>query len=358
MSKKPKLSQAVKLTIVFFLCMLSASIITFGVLIICDKCGLIDRSANVVIVMVTLLILSMILGTVLAYLTSIKISKEREQIDKVIKEVSSGNFDVEVTSTHNGEPSLTAQGINKIISELKNVKILKADFISNFSHEFKTPIVSINGFSEILLKEDLPPEKQKEFLQIIFDESQRLAKLSSNMLLLTNLESAYEVPDKTYYSLDEQVLSSIRLLSQSIRQKNITLKTNVESVKTCANIDFLSQVWINVLNNAIKYSYENGVIEVTVKNQDKLAVVSIKDNGTGIAQDKIPHIFDKFYQGDKSHSVNGSGLGLSIAKHIVSLHHGKIDVISEVGKGSEFIITLPTDCKHTRQKKLAQSQEN
>lgn len=340
MFKKIKNSYVLKYTILVLICIVITSAIEIIALAICELVGFELQSLNLFSFMLIVILFSIICGTIIAYFASKKIAKNQVAINKVISEVVSGNFDVELPKSR-GSSQILVDDINKMIKELKNVKILKSDFISNFSHEFKTPIVSIKGFSEILLNEDLPVEKQKEFLQIIYDESERLSKLSKNLLLLSNLESSAIVPEKTTYFLNEQISACIKLLGQNLKQKNINTNLNLEKIKINANMDMFSQVWINLISNAIKYSKQNGIIEINLTKKNNKILISIKDNGIGIKQENIEHIFDKFYQVDNSRSENGNGLGLSIAKQIINLHDGTIQVNSTPDKFTEFIITLP-----------------
>lgn len=234
------------------------------------------------------------------------------------------------------------QSFNSMVKELKIIEILRTDFISHFSHEFKTPIVSIKGFANLAKSENISKEERDEYLNIIINEIDRLVTLSNQTLLLTRLESIEIVVDKELYNLDEQIRQSILLLQNQWEEKNINLKIDLEKVKISSNKDLLQQLWINILNNSIKYSYDGGNIHVVLKEKDENSIqVIIKDNGIGIDDETLKHIFTKFYQVDSSRKTEGLGLGLSIVKIIIDLCEGSIDVKSEKGKGTTFFITLP-----------------
>lgn len=323
-----------------FLCILFSAIITFFIVWLLQLCGINFSSISIYVFTLLVLGFGILLGTFLAYTVSKFKTNRQRRIDNIITQVISGNFNVEIP-TKFGFSFVNVKDINTMIKELNNVQMLKSDFISNFSHEFKTPIVSIKGYSEILLNEDLPKDKQKEFLQIIYDECNRLSKLSSNMLLLSNLESSSIVPKKSLFYLNEQINSCVHLLSNGIKDKNIKINLNLEQIQIFGNMDMMSQIWLNLISNAIKFTNNDGHIDIKLFKENNNAVVKIEDDGIGIENENLSHIFDKFYKADKSHATNGNGLGLAITKQIIILHNGTITVESIKNQGSKFIIYLP-----------------
>jgi signal transduction histidine kinase len=224
--------------------------------------------------------------------------------------------------------------------ELSMINMLNNNFINNVSHEFKTPISSIQGFATVMLGTDLADE-QKEYAEIIVCESERLTRLITNILKLTKLENQAIITEQEEFFLDEQIRHSILLLQNEWTKKNIEMNIDLPQISLVANAELTQQIWHNLLSNAVKFSNENGQIDVSCYVQDNIAVVSVKDYGIGMDGATLTHVFDKFFQGDKSHSGEGNGLGLSLVNRIVELCGGTIDVSSELGQGSEFIVRLP-----------------
>jgi signal transduction histidine kinase len=256
--------------------------------------------------------------------------------------VAQGDFDVVLPIDDNRQDELAklTDSFNKMTRELSLINLLNNDFINNVSHEFKTPISSIQGFATVLLGTDLTDE-QKEYAEIIAYESARLTRLTSNILRLSKLENQVIVTDKEDFYVDEQIRHSYVLMHNELNEKNIEIDFDLSQVKCNGNPELIQQIWNNVLGNAIKFSNENSLISISCHTKDDQVVVSIKDNGIGMSRETINHIFDKFYQGDKSHSEQGNGLGLSLVNRIVELCSGKIDIESELCNGSEFTIYLP-----------------
>jgi signal transduction histidine kinase len=266
-----------------------------------------------------------------------------KQLRALLDEIAKGNFDVQIPLTRSKYANKSIEDINKVLQELNSVKLMRTNFISDFSHEFKTPIVNINGFAELLLEEDLSKEERIEYAQIIYDESNRLANMSRNVLLLNKLNSQGIVCNKTTFSLDEQLRTCISQFTREITKKNLQAECNATEMYFNGDADLLRQVWINLLSNAIKFSHPNGNLTVTLRREGGNIVTEIADEGCGMDEETQKHIFDQFYQGDKSHSTDGNGLGLSIAKRIVEMCNGTISVRSARDVGTTFIVTLPAE---------------
>ena len=241
----------------------------------------------------------------------------------------------------NGEMVEFEQSFNKAAEELGGTEILRKDFINNFSHEFKTPIVSISGFADLLLEEQLPPEDQKEYLTIIRDESRRLADLATNILTLNRVESQTILTDKACFSLDEQLRQSVLVTQQKWRQKELDLDADLVPAEYTGSEGLLKEVWLNLLDNAAKFSPEGGTVAVNLRKAKNALMVSVTDQGEGMSADTQAHIFEQFYQGDTSHTTQGNGLGLAMVKKVLELHGGSIQVNSAPGQGSCFTVTLP-----------------
>ena len=268
-------------------------------------------------------------------------TKSEKEINRVLREIANGNFDVQINMSANEHVNKIIEDVQKVLQELKSVKILRNDFISNFSHEFKTPLVNINGFAELLLADDLTEKERKEYAQIIYDESNRLAALSKNTLLMNKLSSQAIIQNKAEYSLDEQLRQCVAQFMREINAKNLQVECDAAPTIFCGDEGLMQRVWINLLSNAIKFSEENGKLTVSLRANGKHAVVKVTDEGCGMSEETIKHVFDEFYQGDTSHKTEGNGLGLSIVYRIIQLCDGTISVDSALGKGSTFTVTLP-----------------
>lgn len=256
-------------------------------------------------------------------------------------EVSKGNFNIQLPIPNDFEMgSLTAK-FNSMVRELNSIETLRNDFISNVSHEIKTPIATIQGFSNLLKDETLSKEEKDEYLDIIISETSRISNLTSNILKLTKLETQGIITDKTSFSLDEQIRHSVLVLQRDLSQKNLDIDIDLDEIQIYSNQELLQQVWINIISNAIKFTNEGGKISIQLMDTEDTATVKITDNGIGMKAESLNHIFDKFYQEDKSHSSNGNGLGLPLVKRIVDLCDGTIRVKSLLGEGSSFTVELP-----------------
>ena len=283
---------------------------------------------------------------VMALVISTKFGRARfKPINDVIRamsHVSQGDFSVRVDEEGNvGDMAALTHSFNEMTRELGSIEMFRKDFINNFSHEFKTPIVSIRGFAKQLEREDLTPEQRREYTSIIVTESERLANMSSNILLLTKLENQQIVTDKVEYNLDEQLRNCLLLLEKQWTEKEIELSLNLEEVSYVGNEEMMSHIWVNLLGNAIKFSPQGGVLEMSCLKKSGGIEVVIRDHGEGMDEATQKRIFEKFYQGDSAHATEGNGLGLSLVKRIVDLCGGEVRVDSAPGDGTAFSVFLP-----------------
>lgn len=274
------------------------------------------------------------------------ILKPLNELTRATKEIAAGNFNIKVDTVlnplnQNSELGTLVDGFNNMAGELKSTEMFRNDFIHNFSHEFKTPIISIRGFARQLYQGNLTPEQEREFAKIIMDESEQLANMSSNVLLLTKLENQEIVSDKTTFSLDEQLRNCLILFEEQWSQKNLNLDLDLEEIEIYQNAEILSHVWKNLFSNAIKFSKDRGMLRITCKKTIDHIHISIEDTGVGMTEETMAQIFEKFYQGDTSHATPGNGLGLPLTRRIVEMVGGKIFVKSTYGKGSTFTVHLP-----------------
>lgn len=239
-----------------------------------------------------------------------------------------------------------ADSFNAMAAELESTEMLRSDFVNNFSHEFKTPIVSIRGFARILQRGGLTEDRQKQYIDIIVDESTRLSNMATNVLHLTRLENQTILTDATSFNLSEQVRRMILLMEKKWSEKQLSIDASFDEYTVSANRELLDQVWLNLLDNAIKFSPVGGEIAVRVLtgadegNHSRYVQVSVINHGPEIPPEQQKRIFEKFYQGDTSHASEGAGVGLSVVKRIVALHGGSIDVESSP-EATAFHVRLP-----------------
>lgn len=299
-----------------------------------------------VFVCITFVLSSVIASLIISNLA--KKTKLRDELyDKMLAKISEGDFDFLFPLTGDEELNKDIKNFNLILKQLKSVAILKQDFISNFSHEFKTPITSIKGFAEVLMsKPDLPLNVRREYLQIIIDESTKLTNLSKNILLMGKLDSQVLQEKKEFYYLNDQLAVIILMLDSEITKKNIDTDINLQKIKIYACKEFMGHIWTNLLTNAIKFTKDKIKIDAYIENNN--IIVKVADNGIGIKKEDLEHIFDKYYQCNTEKKSIGTGLGLSIVKKVTELVNAKIEVESEVNKGTCFIITIPNELNQYR----------
>lgn len=328
-----------------FMIMMWAGMLTGLIMVLIRKClHFLTPLQMPLVVLIVGLIVSVMIGTCISAGVANKIVKPVRQVKKAMHRVEKGDFSqrLEITG-FNGEIDELIESYNKMAEELGGIEMFRENFINSFSHEFKTPIVSIQGFAKQLKKENLSEEKKQEYIDIIISESKRLTNLSSNILMLTKIENQQIITDKTEFSLDEQIRNSILLLEKQWTAKNIDFDIEMQEISYISNAEMLSQVWVNTIGNAIKFSPEGSTISVKLFQSKDDIRAEISDRGIGMDENTIRHIFERFYQGDKAHSAEGNGLGLPLVKRIVELCNGNIRVESEYGKGTNFIVTLPIE---------------
>ena len=267
------------------------------------------------------------------------IVKPLTRLTNAIKELSNGNYNVRVDNVGQDEISKLNQGFNQMARQLAKQDETRQKFISDISHEFQTPLTSIQGFANILKEEDLPKEQRVKYANIILYNSKRLSSLAKNMLQLTLLDREEIELELTNYSLVEQMNRVISTQENQAMEKNIEIVFEMPKKEIFIEGDEqrLEQVWTNIISNAIKYTNEGGLITITMKKNSK------EDTGIGMSKEVVSHIFERFYREDKARNVEGNGLGLAIVKSIVDLHHGKIDILSQVDVGTNFIVRLPIE---------------
>jgi signal transduction histidine kinase len=299
------------------------------------------RGGNPIGILFGLIALCVLLGTTLTAFLSKRALNPILKVIRATQKVAEGDYSVRVEIRGIHELEELAGSFNKMAHELSGIETLRRDFINNFSHEFKTPIVSIRGFAKLLKEGKLSDDEKQDYLEIIITESERLAELSTNILNLSKYEAIEIITEKAPFKLDEQIRRAIAITEPKWSAKNIEMNIGLDEVEFNGNENLTQQIWINLLDNAIKFSKNGGNIGITLMDSRETIRFSIQDDGAGMTEEIRQRIFDKFFQGDKSHTKAGNGLGLAMVKRIVELNGGTITIESEVNKGSTFTVTLP-----------------
>lgn len=268
-----------------------------------------------------------------------------QRITEGLRRIDKGDFKTyiePVSHWQNGEIfNPIIYEINLMTLELSSVETLRTDFISNVSHELKTPLAIISNYSTLLQNKNLSEAERHEYIKAISDTSKNLANLVSNVLKLNKLENQKLHPEINSFNLSEHVIECVLNFESTWEKKQIEIETDIdEDVVIQSDRELLSLVWNNLISNAVKFTNEKGKITISVKKDGNAVLVSVKDTGCGMSKQTGDHIFEKFYQGDTSRSTQGNGLGLAMVKKVIELLHGDIFVRSELGKGAEFTVCL------------------
>lgn len=295
-------------------------------------------------------LLSLLLAVVISVAIERTIVKPMRSMTWHMGELAKGDFSIRMPPNERieiNEAKQFTKSFNKAAEELSGIEIMRANFISDFSHEFRTPIASISGFAQLLRDQNLSEEEREEYLDIIIDESKRLSNLSEDILNLSRMESSSILTNVGTVDVAEGLRRSIAIVEPNADEKSITIDVDIDEAELIGNADYLSQLWTNILQNAVKFTPEDGSIDVSLKSaqdtKNRTVTCTISDNGCGMDETTRAHLFERFYQGDTSHAQEGNGLGLALCKRIVDLHGGTIRVKSALDKGSTFIVTLPCD---------------
>ena len=300
---------------------------------------------NAKLTLLNILILSLLFVIIDLIRQKYLIEKPIQKISEGLTKIKQGDFEYKIeklTSFENSnEFNTIIDHINEMSDELESVETLRNDFISNVSHELKTPLSVIQNYCVLLQDETLSEEKKQEYILSIQNTTLRLADLIKNILRLNKLENQTIYPEKKVYNLSEQLCECILQFEQIWENKQIQMEFDIqEDVFVNADEELLSIVWNNLISNALKFSYEKGNVFVGLKVEENTCVIKVMDNGCGMSNETGKHIFDKFYQADHSHASQGNGLGLALVKKVVELMNGQISVQSELGKGSIFEVRL------------------
>ncbi|MGX4583221.1 HAMP domain-containing sensor histidine kinase [Paenibacillus chitinolyticus] len=268
-----------------------------------------------------------------------------DTIQDAMRRIAKGDFSVSIDLPVDEKDRLgtIVSNVNQMAVELGALEKMRQEFISNVSHEIQSPLTSIQGFAKAIKQENLSPEARLRYITIIETESERLSKISDNLLKLTSLESKHHPFEQIPYRLDKQLRNVVLASEPKWLEKKLDMEVELEPVTFRADRDLMSQVWINLLSNAIKFTPEGGTIRIGLSAGEGRARVTVADTGIGLTEEDRQHVFERFYKADKSRtsSGGGSGLGLSIVQKIIEMHDGGISVESRLGEGTVFLVTLP-----------------
>ena len=289
-----------------------------------------------------LVIVSVVVGGVMTAIISRAFFNRVKNLRQAMDKVANGDFTIQLDTnkSSSGEIKELYAGFNLMTNELKATEILQTDFISNVSHEFKTPINAIEGYSTLLQGCENLDDDQKEYVEKILFNTERLSSLVSNILLLSKIENQSIQAKRELFSLDEQIRESIVVLETAWAPKNIELDVELDSVKYNGNEIMMRHVWSNLIGNAIKFTPENSTVSIRLRNQKDKFIFSVTDQGEGLSDEAQKHLFDKFYQADTSHKSEGNGLGLALVKQILDIDGGNITAENVNGGGCRFTVTL------------------
>ena len=332
------------------------SLITFGIITTIQMKILgnyIDVSQIAPVHVILVLILWLLVAATFTILTSYQIRKRYqkpiEDFAEAARKVAAGDFSVYLAPRHSEDKldylDVLFLDFNKMVEELGSIDTLKTDFVSNVSHEIKTPLAIIYNNAELLNKPSLTEEKRLEYARSVTDSARRLASLVTNILKLNKLENQQIFPAVSVYNLSEQLCESLLQFEPVWEKQGIEIDVNLaEGVRISADAELLSLVWNNLLSNAFKFTRQGGTVGVILTADSQYATVQISDTGCGMSPEVGAHIFEKFYQGDASHATQGNGLGLALVKRVVDIMGGEICVESAPGVGSTFTVKIRRNC--------------
>lgn len=303
-----------------------------------------EHSGSAYTLMWITVLVSLVIGSSAAFLTTKFSMNPVGRLVMHINRLASGDYKARLNQKDILAGSAAfrpvTESFNKLAEELENTEMLRSDFINNFSHEFKTPIVSIAGFTKLLKRGKLTDDQREEYLDIIEEESLRLSTMATNVLNLTKIENQSILTDTSAFNISEQIRSAILLLDEKWDRKHIELAADFDEHTVTANEEMTKQIWINLLDNAVKFTPEYGSVRVELAENSGRLNVRISNTGSAIPPEKLDKIWNKFYQCDQSHAGTGNGIGLAIVRKVVALHGGEVGVES----GDElttFTVSLP-----------------
>ena len=333
--KKTKLKNRLWMIIAFIILFLIfyflAAVTVAGVLRTEKLIVLLSWKSQTVIILVAFSSATILLATMYFLLL-----RPLDKINVSVRKVAKGDFSA-VVDHKSPIPGLKSMrdNFNIMTQELSGTETLRNDFVVSVSHEFKTPISAIQGYATLLQSDDVDEESRKKYIEKIVENAENLSQLTGNILRLSKLEHQEILSEETF-RLDEQIRRVLLLLEKEWEQKEIDLDLDLPKTECKGNAELMRMVWYNLIGNAVKYSRRGGKIGIKIEQGEK-TLVTVRDNGIGIDEKDLGHIFEKFYQADKSRS-SGNGLGLALVKKIVELHKGRVWAESAPEEGTRFFV--------------------
>lgn len=337
-NQENKLSLRVRLTLVVTVELVFCVLVALGITALLGKFVYVGSTA---LLLIDLLVVSLLVGILVTSFLSRWFFDPIKKLGKAMEMVADGDFSVRLeTKSSAKEIREIYSGFNLMTHELAATEILQTDFVSNVSHEFKTPINAIEGYATLLQGCENMDEDQKQYVEKILFNTKRLSALVGNILLLSKIENQSIQTNQTKYCLDEQIRQAIVALEPAWTAKDIEFDVDLDHVEYLGNENLLYHVWDNLIGNAIKFNPQYGLVRIRLRKDGGKIVFTVEDNGPGIPEDAKKHIFDKFYQADSSHKVEGNGLGLALVKRILTITGGEILVQNLSSAGCRFTVIL------------------
>lgn len=336
-----KMSLRVRLTLLVSAEMVACILVALGLATLLEK--YIVKYDSQILLFIALIVISVLIGSVVTGCLSKQFFDPIKKLRKAMGRVADGDFSVQVNDkTSSKEIAEIYSGFNLMTHELASTEILQTDFVSNVSHEYKTPINAIEGYTTLLQGcENLDAEQQQYVEKILFN-TQRLSTLVGNILLLSKIENQSIQTHQTAFRLDEQIRQSIVTLEPAWTAKEIEFDVDLERMEFVGSETLLQHVWSNLIGNAIKFSPQGGSVRMRLFKDEDRTVFIVEDNGPGLSEEAQKHLFDKFYQADSSHKEEGNGLGLTLVKRILLIAGGEILAENIPEGGCRFTVSFQT----------------
>lgn len=337
-NQKNKMSLRVRLTLVVTAELVFCVLIALGVTTLLEELVHFDST---IVLLIDLLVISLLVGVVVTSLLSKLFFDPIKKLVSAMEAVADGDFSVRLEAKSGAkEIQEIYSGFNLMVYELGATEILQTDFVSNVSHEFKTPINAIEGYTTLLQGCENLDGDQKRYVEKILFNTRRLSSLVGNILLLSKIENQSIQTNQTKFYLDEQIRQSIVALESAWEDKEIELDVDLDRVEYLGNEALLHHVWDNLIGNAIKFNHQCGLVRIRLRQEGTEILFTVEDSGPGISEEAKKHIFDKFYQADSSHKEEGNGLGLALVKRILMIVGGEISAENLNGGGCRFTVKL------------------
>ena len=291
-----------------------------------------------------LALISVLFGSLISMFALHHVLNPITELSRAMQKVAKGDYTIRLnTPVPNLKDEMydLSSNFNQMVQELNSIQTLHSDFISNVSHEFKTPLAAISGYATLLQDDTLSNEERNEYVNIIIQSTKELTRMTGNVLSLSRLENQSIISEQVSFRVDEQIRQCILRMEPVWSSKDISICPELDPITWTGNVELTAHIWNNLLDNTVKFTPDGGEIDITAQVDGSWFTVIFRDSGPGMTAEIQRHIFDKFYQGDTSHKNKGNGLGLSLVHKIVTLYGGSIQVESAPGLGSSFKIQLP-----------------